>query len=238
MFQTNTMFKLKRHCSCYMPGGEISEWEKEYVSSRAAEYRRECDEIAAARREICIKMERANPLPDVAVLRRMKVSQLKELAIARGIKGGRSWPNACPPASKKKDILNELMRKPGDPRPKTAGKGWLPPKVQKLEDDCVEWIKKRIALNEGDGCDNPYSLCLDDQDCCVDGVHMYKNNKVLQLLDDGHDAWCTVCQDEFVDHHEWHCAGCNKCNYGANTIPCETCTPALYFCACMARGIF
>ena len=218
------------------------------LHAAAANKIRQRDQFALERREICKKLESANPLPDRAVLEHMDVSQLKELAVRRGIKGGRSWPDACPPAATKSDILTELVRLPGHCRPKTVGKGWLPPEVQKLEDKCMAWLKALMAWSEGGPgrrrCDfrigrsdsnSPYNKSMRDSfDCCEPNVHLYMNEDALTYHDDNErGASCTICQRDDIDPcHEYHCAGCNECTYGRMKLTCERCTPALYVCAC------
>jgi hypothetical protein len=43
------------------------------------------------------------------------------------------------------DIIAELRRLPGTPRPKARGEGWIPKKLQQLEDEAQRWFKAEDA---------------------------------------------------------------------------------------------
>ena len=185
----------------------------------------------------------SDPLPDPIDLKKLKLPELKSLAISRGVKGGRSWPVACPPGGKKQDIIDELGRGPDEPRPKVAGQGWVPRAVQELEDRCMDWKEAREEwISQGNDI---YDFEMEEPDwkgggppdgelnerSCVNGIDKHEKEDVLEPIhgedDNCHDYWCPICKLE-CDWREWHCAGCNKCRYGIS-IPCKTCTPGIYF---------
>ena len=120
----------------------------------------------------------------------------------------------------------------------------MPRQVQSREDLCEDYLMRRACAiaDKGDEGENErekwehfagkyLDLDIDSGSSCVDGVHQYRDSKADEILEDADEPggfnpcthWCTKCKS-FKDWREWHCAGCNKCQYGV-TLPCETCTP-------------
>lgn len=164
-------------------------------------------------------------LPSAPELRKLKCAELKQLAIAKNIKRpDKSW-NACfPPKGRKQDIIDELLRKPGDVRPKAAGKGWIPAPLEKFEKKCRDWLDARQRSTAAGVDFDDYEQLLRDCEhrCSFDSIQ-YKQEGAFESMDDdsGHDYFCTRCKQE-CDWREWHCKGCDKCLYG-HSIPCEKC---------------
>ena len=201
------------------------------------------------RREICKEMEARAPLGDVNELKKMKMIALKKLAVQRGVKGGRSWQNACPPRGKKEDIINALIRDPRDPRPKTRGQGWLPPHIEQNEKNHRQWLHERYLWykngnSEEFSKDHP-SIIRAPGDTCryidADSAATYENEKALKCDDDWLYDYCTICREDGMrGKWRWHCAGCNICRaypissymaYQSKRLhgACEKCTPALHY---------
>lgn len=166
-----------------------------------------------------------NNLPPIpANLESLSLADLKALAEGRGLKRkGIGWESAAPPTGKKTDIIAELRRLPGAKRPKARGHGWLPPNIQDLEDRCAAWVQDHE--DDGDDADCPLDYAIDEG--CTAGVHQHVNEKAHKSIDDDDCCtyYCSICRQE-VDWREWHCAGCNTCQYGV-AFPCSKCTPAM-----------
>ena len=191
------------------------------------------------RRKICEEMEYRAPLGDVDNLKKMKVPALKKLAVKRGVKGGRSWANACPPRAKKEHIIDALTRDPRDARPKTKGQGWLPPYVSLNEDNHQQWLHERYLWykngnSEEFSKEHPRIAAPRRRHCNGNGILTYENEDAFR-----HDESCSICHwKSGPGKWDWHCAGCNICrDYGLRKdadiysfyIPCEKCTPALHY---------
>ena len=166
----------------------------------------------------------------------MSLPELKVLATKRGIKtDGVSWKRVCPPSGKKADIIDELNRAPGDPRPKVMGQGWLPPAIQTREDACTRHLAERSEdLKALDWDEYRNTLDLDIEIGREEGVDYGFGWGDAQYWDDCREPtddtrtvfWCKKCR-EHSSWKDWHCKGCDTCQDGFRN-PCETCTPSIY----------